>query len=177
MGFSAYFSVFYFLVCIPVLCPFPPPWLSKLVSYFVNLKKWDSDFLIRSVGFSVFYFIHSALSLIFSSLWFLLACFFFFHLSWKQPPEFIVYIRIQSWFYTYLGFGQMHDNLLKKETATHSSTLAWRIPWTEEPGGLQSMGSQRVGHDWATNTHTHTHTHTRWPISTSITSYRLVSLI
>ena len=32
--------------------------------------------------------------------------------------------------------------------ATHSSILAWRIPWTEEPGGLQSMGSQRVGHDW-----------------------------
>ena len=31
--------------------------------------------------------------------------------------------------------------------ATHSSILAWRIPWTEEPGGLQSMGSQRVGHD------------------------------
>ena len=35
--------------------------------------------------------------------------------------------------------------------ATHSSTLAWKIPWTEEPGRLQSMGSQRVGHDWATN--------------------------
>ena len=34
--------------------------------------------------------------------------------------------------------------------ATHSSTLAWKIPWMEEPGGLQSMGSQRVGHDWAT---------------------------
>ena len=34
--------------------------------------------------------------------------------------------------------------------ATHSSILAWRIPWTEEPGGLQSMGSQRVGHDLAT---------------------------
>ena len=33
--------------------------------------------------------------------------------------------------------------------ATHSSFLAWRIPWTEEPGGLQPMGSQRVGHDWA----------------------------
>ena len=42
--------------------------------------------------------------------------------------------------------------------ATHSSILAWRIPWTKESGGLQSMGSQRVGHDWATNTHTHTHT-------------------
>ena len=35
--------------------------------------------------------------------------------------------------------------------ATHSSTLAWKIPWTEEPGMLQSMGSQRVGHDWATS--------------------------
>ena len=36
--------------------------------------------------------------------------------------------------------------------ATHSSILAWRIPWTEETGGLQSIGSQRVGHDWANNT-------------------------
>ena len=35
--------------------------------------------------------------------------------------------------------------------ATHSSTLAWKIPWTEEPGRLQSMGSQRVRHDWATS--------------------------
>ena len=34
-----------------------------------------------------------------------------------------------------------------KEMATHSSSLAWKIPWMEEPGGLQSMGSQRVGHD------------------------------
>ena len=37
------------------------------------------------------------------------------------------------------------------EMATHSSTLAWRIPWREEPGRLQSMGLQRVGHDWATS--------------------------
>ena len=41
---------------------------------------------------------------------------------------------------------------LEEEMATHSSILAWRIPWTEEPGGLQSIGWQRVGHDWA---HTH----------------------
>ena len=40
------------------------------------------------------------------------------------------------------------------------SILAWRIPWTEEPGGLQSMGLQRVRQDRASNTHTHTHTHT-----------------
>ena len=40
---------------------------------------------------------------------------------------------------------------MEKAMATHSSTLAWKIPWTEEPGGLQSMGSLRVGHDWATS--------------------------
>ena len=39
------------------------------------------------------------------------------------------------------------EDPLEKEMATHSSILAWRIPWTEEPGGLQSLGSQRVGHD------------------------------
>ena len=39
------------------------------------------------------------------------------------------------------------EDPLEKEMATHSSILAWRIPWIEEPGGLQSVGSQRVGHD------------------------------
>jgi len=39
------------------------------------------------------------------------------------------------------------EDSLEKGMATHSSVLAWRIPWTEEPGGLQSMGSQRVRHD------------------------------
>ena len=43
------------------------------------------------------------------------------------------------------------EDPLEKEMATHSSTLAWRIPWTEEPGRLQSTGLQRVGHDWATS--------------------------
>ena len=37
----------------------------------------------------------------------------------------------------------------------HSSIPAWKIPWTEEPGGLQSKGLQRLGHDWATNKHAH----------------------
>ena len=50
------------------------------------------------------------------------------------------------------------DNSLEKGMATHPSILAWRIPWTEEPGGLQPMGSQRVGHDWATNTFTFPYT-------------------
>ena len=44
-----------------------------------------------------------------------------------------------------------HFHALEEEMATHSSVLAWRIPWTEEPGGLQSVGSLGVGHDWATS--------------------------
>ena len=43
------------------------------------------------------------------------------------------------------------EDPLEKEMATHSSFLAWRTPWTEEPGELQSTGSQRVRHDWATS--------------------------
>ena len=46
--------------------------------------------------------------------------------------------------------GKKEGFCTKKEMATHSSILAWKIPWTEEPGGLQSMGSQRVRHDLAT---------------------------
>ena len=44
---------------------------------------------------------------------------------------------------------QLHFHALEKEMATHSSVLAWRIPGTGEPGGLPSMGSHRVGHDWS----------------------------
>ena len=43
------------------------------------------------------------------------------------------------------------EDLLEKEMATHSSALAWKTPWMEKPGGLQSLGPQRVGHDWATS--------------------------
>ena len=46
------------------------------------------------------------------------------------------------------SFGQ--EDPLEKETETHSSVLAWKIPWTEEPGRLQYKGSQKVRHDWAT---------------------------
>ena len=54
--------------------------------------------------------------------------------------------EIQVW---YLG----QENPLEEGMATHSSFLVWRIPWTEEPGRLQSMGSQRVRHNWETFTH------------------------
>ena len=46
------------------------------------------------------------------------------------------------------------EDPLEEEMASHSSTLAWQIPWMEEPGGLQSTGSQRVGQNLATNTFT-----------------------
>ena len=47
-----------------------------------------------------------------------------------------------------LSLGQ--ENPLKEDMVTHSSIPGWEIPWTEEPSGLPSMGSQRVGHDWVT---------------------------
>ena len=48
------------------------------------------------------------------------------------------------------------EDPLEEGMATHSSIPAWRIPWTEEPGGLQSLGSQRVRHNWSDLTITHT---------------------
>ena len=57
-------------------------------------------------------------------------------------------MRVQS-----LGW----EDALEEGKATHSSILAWKIPWMEEPGGLQSTGSQTVGNDWMSK-HAHTHT-------------------
>ena len=71
--------------------------------------------------------------------------FFFFSLVAQRlkrlPPMRETWVRSLRW----------EDPLEKKEMVTHSSTLAWRIPWMEKPGRLQSIGSQRVGHDWATS--------------------------
>ena len=70
-----------------------------------------------------------------SSLYIL--CFVFFLTRVKQFSSVYIYMFVE------------------KKMVTYSNILAWRIPWTEEPGGLQSKGSQRVGHDWVTNTHTY----------------------
>ena len=48
-----------------------------------------------------------------------------------------------------------HFHTVEKEMATHSSSLTWRIPWTKEPGQIQSIGSQSVGHNWSNLAHTH----------------------
>ena len=58
-------------------------------------------------------------------------------------------------------FSYVTSNCHQVAMAPHSSTLAWKIPWTEEPGGLQSMGSLRVGHDWATSLSLFTFMHWR----------------
>ena len=64
----------------------------------------------------------------------------------KNPPAILeTWIRSLGW-----------EDPLEEGMATHSSLLAWRIPWTAEPGGLQSMGSQSVRHHWATKDTAHT---------------------
>jgi len=64
-------------------------------------------------------------------------------------------MRTHYWIYCYLG------KQAEKPMAPHSSTLAWKNPWMEEPGGLQSMGSWRVRHDWATSLSLFTFMHWR----------------
>ena len=94
--------------------------------------------------------------------------------NWKSRCKFLNCMESGTWFGAFTHFGaslmaQMVKHLptmretrvwslgwedsLEKERATHSSTLAWKIPWMEEPGRLQSMGLQGVGHDWATSPH------------------------
>ena len=67
--------------------------------------------------------------------------------SLSRVRLFAYYTHLINTFWTELKF-TFHFRALEKEMATHSSILAWRIPETGEPGGLPSMGSHRVGHDW-----------------------------
>ena len=103
--------------------------------------------------------------------------------QWPLSPTYwklkawIEYMTLSLWVILYFVVAQLVKNLpatqetwvqslgwedaLEKGVATHACILAWRIPWTEEPGVWQFMGSQKVRHNWTTKyTHTHTHTHT-----------------
>ena len=91
---------------------------------------------------------HSKKLFLIQSLWYLVLC----HLG--QVSNCIVSILLP------LKWGEMCLTP-EKAMAPHSSTLAWKIPWMEEPGRLQSMGSQRVGHDWATSLSLFTFMHWR----------------
>ena len=66
------------------------------------------------------------------------------------------------------------EDPLEKGMAIHSSNLAWRIPWTEMLHGLQFVGSQRVRHNWATNTHIHTHTHTHTHCGKHLATFNII---
>ena len=68
-------------------------------------------------------------------------------LWWLSSKKKKIHLPMQETWVQSLG----QEDPLEKEMATHSSSLAWRIPWTEEPVGLQSIGSQRVRYNWATN--------------------------
>ena len=122
----------------------------------VYLYLWiqeDLIFLKASPIISAFWFdlVHPYLIIaivIFTSAF----CYFFLHVSWasrvvlvvKNTPANAGDLRCGSVMWSLGGEGP-----LENEVATHSSILAWRIPWTEETGELWSTGSQRVGHDWS----------------------------
>ena len=67
-----------------------------------------------------------------------------------EPMRAKTALRSRKGFICFFNMASLNP-VSEKAMAPHSSTLAWKIPWTEEPGGLQSMGSLRVGRDWATS--------------------------
>ena len=72
--------------------------------------------------------------------------------SSKSPESFFMIAKLLALFLSIITWAYLHDPhcySLEKDMATHCSVLAWRIPGTGEPGGLPSMGSHRVGHDWS----------------------------
>ena len=67
-------------------------------------------------------------------------------LTWSMKLKVLLNMVMKDIYFTGLLF-KINSGLVEKAMAPHSSTLAWKIPWTEEPGRLQSMGSPRVGHN------------------------------
>jgi len=83
------------------------------------------------------------------------------HYGWNQHGHYTFIRKIMSLHFTLSGNFISKTKRVSKAMAPHSSTLAWKITWTEEPGRLQSMGSLRVGHDWATSLWLFTFVHWR----------------
>ena len=72
--------------------------------------------------------------------------------AWRDAIHGVAKSRTLQSDWTELNWTELNwVGISEKAVATHSSTRAWKIPWTEEPGRLQSMGSRRVGHDWVTS--------------------------
>ena len=85
----------------------------------------------------------------------------FTHSVWWALEIFSLLLLLLLWTVFSVSFCEHPASFPEKAMASHSSTLAWKIPWTEEPGRLQSMGSLRVGHDWATSLSLFTFMHWR----------------
>ena len=101
--------------------------------------KWSLVFpIILFSSISLHWSLKAFLSLL-AILW--NSAFTWVYLSFS-PLLFMTWVRSLCW-----------EDSLEKETSAHSSTVAWKILWMENPGRLQSMGLQRVGHDWATSLH------------------------
>ena len=132
-----------------------PNWTSFMVSC-KDIKnqsfKWEILWLIINWKF---YYCSMAFKIFIKTFKILLFSFIHTHMHTQASP-------VTQWLRICLKckrskFGpQVRKISLEMRMATRSSILAWRIPWTEEPGELQSMGSQRAGHIWA---HIHTHIH------------------
>ena len=96
----------------------------------------------------------------------------YFFLKWVRNCPYLLDLRLPLVAQTIKNLPAMQETQvrvlgwedpLEKGMATHSNILAWIIPWTKEPSGLPSLGSKRVGHDWATNTHGGSWAHFRNP--------------
>ena len=115
---------------------------------------------------------------VFLLLWVIFSCFFIYLIILYRMLDFVIFscwwldILYSSWcswtlfwdssyLETASGFGGLFLKYLGAEKAPHSSILDYKIPWTEEPGGLQSMGSLRVEHDWVTSLSLFTFMHWR----------------
>ena len=129
------FTEFHLISFMDLSCPTTcgtPDNLSHKMHYHQNHKFWKTADISGSQGQGLSYML--AISL------------FFLGLSTSLVAQTVKHLptMTETWVQS-LG----REDLLEKEMATHSSILVWKIPWTEDPGRLQSMGSQRVGHDWA----------------------------
>ena len=119
-----------------------PKWLNHFTVPPIEHRNFISSYLCQHLLFSVFLLVY------------------FFNTCYPNGCEVIshcgfdlicISLMISEVQHLFLGLLTIYMTFLEKAMAPHSSTLAWKIPWTEEPRRLQSMGSLRVGHDWVTS--------------------------
>ena len=113
----------------------------------------------KTIALTIWTFVSKVLSLLFNMLSRLVIAFFLrskrLLIAWLQSPTAVIHSvaeksKVSHCFHCFPIYLPWSDGT-EKAMAPHSSTLAWKIPWTEEPGRLQSMGSWRVSHDWVTS--------------------------